>query len=185
MTPKAELIAGLVTDKYSGFKDGDEALLEAASDARLEEFRTAADNRRTAASDHAKLETDNRNTSARLKVAEARLVEAEAPLSEEDFVRRAPASVQATLQALAAEEAEVKATLVASLKDCGANTEEELKKMKIPELKTLAKYARIEVHDYRGKGLPVDRYAEDSTNYDPPNPYEAGLKALQAADTKH
>lgn len=185
MTPKAELIAGLVTDKYSGFVDGDEPLLEAASDERLERFRTATDARRAAANEHTKLETDFRNTSARLKVMEAQLKDAEAPLSEEEFVRRAPASIKATLEALAAEEAELKATLVAGLKDCGADSEEDLKKKTIPELRTLAKYARIEVRDYSGRGLPKDRFAEASEDYsEPPNPYEAGIKALQA-ETKH
>ena len=42
-TARAELIAALVTDKHSGFADGDEAILEAASDERLERFRSAAD----------------------------------------------------------------------------------------------------------------------------------------------
>ena len=70
--------------------------------------------------------------------------------------------------------------LVAQLKDLGANTDEELKKKSTQELTTLAKYARLEVPDYSGRGLPQSRQAEESKNYAPPSPYAAGLKALQS-----
>lgn len=184
-TARAELIAALVTDKFSGFKDGDEAILEAASDERLEAFRAAADAGRSAAVSHTRLETDHRNTTARLKVAEDRLKASEAEMTEEEFIARAPASIKKTLQALAAEEAEVKAALVNGLKDLGAHTDEELKKMTIPELKTLAKYAKVHVMDYSGRGLPKDRFAEsnETASYAPPDPYAEAIKARQ--DTKH
>src|SRR5574339_442779 len=95
---RAELIGMLVTDKHSGFKDGDEAFLETVSDARLEEFRTAADGNRAEAGVRTKLETDLRNISARLKVAEDRLKAAEAEMSEEDFLARAPATIKTLIE---------------------------------------------------------------------------------------
>lgn len=177
---RAELIAALVTDKFSGFKDGDEVVLEACSDTRLEEFRAASDTRKAAAAAFTRLETDNRNIGARLKVAEDRIKVGEAELSEEDFLQRAPASIKEVVEAYRAEEAATKASLVAQLKDCGANTEDELKKKSLEELKTLASYARVSVPDFSGRGMPAQRNASEKVNYAPPDPYAAGIKALQA-----
>jgi hypothetical protein len=180
---RAEIIAALVTDKYSGFRTGDEAILEAASDARLEEFRTAADAAKTAANAFAKLESDNRNTTARLKVAEERLKEAEQPMTEEDFIAKAPAKIKAVLTELAAAEGAERAAIISQLKDCGADTEDVLKKKTTEELKTLAKYARVEVPDFSGRGLPKERHASENKTYVPPSPYAEGLKALRSKGT--
>jgi hypothetical protein len=177
---RAELIAALVTDKYSGFKDGDESILETASDARLEEFRAAADAAKASVSTISKLETDNRNLGARLKVAEERLKTAEQAMSEDEFIAKAPPSIKALLDERKAEEDAVRSALVSCLKDLGANTEEELKKKSIPELQTLAKYARVEVPNFSGRGLPQDRYASSKTTYAPPDPYAEGIKAMRA-----
>lgn len=181
---RAEVIAALVTDRYSGFKDGDEAILEAASDARLEDFRAASDIARSAESGRNRLETDLRNVSARLKVSEDRIKTLEQPMTEEDFLQKAPASIKTLLEAKKAEEDALRSSLVSQLKDLGANTEEELKKKSIDELKVLASYARVEVPDFSGRGMPVERNAQDKRNYAPPNSYEAGLKALQGKSGK-
>lgn len=181
-TARAELIAALVTDKYSGFKDGDEAILEAASDARLEEFRTASEMHRTGVSAYAKLETEHRNVSARLKVAEDRIKAGEQDLSEEEFLQRAPAPFKAVLEAHKAEEAALRAAYVSQLKDLGEHTEEELKKMPTEQLQTFAKYAHVTLPDFSGRGLPVPRTAqENNDDFTPPDPYAAGLKTLQAS----
>lgn len=177
---KAETIAALVTDKYSGFKDGDEAILEAASDARLDEFRAASDERRVLASDKSKLETDLTNTKARLTVAEERIKASEQSMSEEEFTARAPESIKALIADHKAEQDAKKAALVSALKSCGADSEEELKKKSIPELQTLAKYARVQVIDYSGRGLPQQRNAEERQSYAPPDAYADGLKALRS-----
>jgi len=177
---RAELIASLVTDKHSGFKDGDEAILETASDARLEEFRSAADANKAAGNTITKLETDNRNTSARLKVAEDRLKTAESPLSEEEFALRAPAGIKALLDQRKAEEDGLRAALISQLKDLGANTEDELKAKSTSDLQTLAAYARVEVPDFSGRGLPKSRFTPNSEDYTPPDSYAEGLKALRA-----
>ena len=169
---RAELIAALVTDKHSGFKDGDEAILEAASDVRLEEFRTATEAHRAATGAVGKLETENRNVSARLKVAEDRIKASEQTLTEEEFIARAPASIKTLLDAHKAQEDATRASIVSQLKDLGAHTEDELKKKSIEELKTLAQYARVSVPDFSGRGLPQERHASSRReNYAPPNPY--------------
>jgi hypothetical protein len=176
---RAEVIAALVTDKYSGFKDGDEAILEAASDARLEEFRSAADGRKSAAAAATRLETEHRNVQARLKVAEDRMRTAEAEMSEEEFLQRAPEAIKELVQEHKAAESAERASIVAQLKDLGAHTEDELKKKTTSDLRTLAKYARVHVPDFSGRGLPRQNSDGENVNYAPPDPYAAGLKALQ------
>lgn len=183
---RAELIAALVTDKYSGFKDGDENILEAASDARLEDFRGASDARKAADTAHVRLETDHRNITARLKVAEDRLKSSEAEMTEEEFLQRAPASIKTVVEEHKAAESALKASLVSQLKDLGSRTEEDLKKLPLEELKTLASYARVEVPNYSGRGIALERNpTEGGKSYAPPDPYAAGLKAAQAQGTKH
>lgn len=177
---RAEVIAALVTDKYSGFKDGDEAILEACSDTRLEEFRSASEARKVEHNAKIKLETEQRNTSARLKIAEDRIKTAEQDLSEDEFLQRAPAPYKAIIEAAKAQESALRASLVSQLKDLGAHSEEDLKKKSVEELKTLASYARVDVPDFSGRGLPVERSTPDRNNYAPPDPYAAGLKTLQA-----
>lgn len=183
-TPKAELVAALVTDKFSGFKDGDEAILEACSDQRLEEFRAQSDQRKAAAAAATRMENDNRNLSARLKVAEDRIKSNEAELTEEEFLARAPASIKEVVETHRAAEAATKASLVTQLKDCGAHTEDELKKMPLDQLRSLASYARVNVPDFSGRGLPAQRNAQDRTNYPAPNPYDEPLKRMREA-SKH
>lgn len=179
-TARAEVIAALVTDKYSGFKDGDEAILEACSDTRLEEFRAASEARKVEVSSKVKLETEHRNVAARLKIAEDRIRTAEQDLTEDEFLQRAPAPYKAIIESAKAQESALKASLVSQLKDCGSIPEEELKKKSVEELRTLASYARVEVPDFSGRGFPAERQSTDRKTYAPPDPYAAGLKALQA-----
>lgn len=182
---RAELIAALVTDKFSGFKDGDEAILEAASDVRLEEFRSASDAHRNMTATIARMETEQRNLSARLKVAEERLAKAEQPMTDEEFIQRAPAHIRTVLEARAAEEAQLKTSLVTSLAKLGGETEDELKKKTIPELQVLARYAGVKVLDFRGRAMPVDRAAEgNKESFAPPDPYKDGLEKLRTAAAK-
>lgn len=179
---RAERIASLVTNKHSGFKDGDEPFLETASDARLEEFSTAADASKTTAGRIVQLETDNRNVAARLKVAEEKLKAGEAPMTEAEFLAKAPAAFKAVLEDAQAREDAERAAFVTVLKDCGAHTEDELKKMTIPELEKLATYAGAHVPDFSGKTMPAQRNAaseKQRQSFAPPDPYAEGLKALR------
>lgn len=177
---RAELIAELVTDRYSGFRDGDESLLETASDARLEEFRAAADNRRAGERSTNRLESDLTNTQARLKVAEERLKTAEQSPTEEEWLAKAPPFFKTLLDNHKAQEDATRASLISQLKDLGANTEEELKGMKTEQLKQLAAYARVEIPDFSGRGMPQERNAsaKDRHSYAPPNPYAKPLEQL-------
>ncbi len=181
-TTRDELIAALVTDNYSGFKDGDEPILQACADARLEEFRVASERNRTTHGTIARMEGEQRQTAARLKVAEEKIIKLEQPMTDDEFIARAPVSVKAVLEARAAEEATLKASLVSSLKDLGGETEAQLNKKSIPELQTLAQYARVKVLDFSGRGLPVERAASAHQSYAPPNPYEADIAKLRAAE---
>src|SRR5690349_7047463 len=140
---KAEQIAALVADKYSGFKTGDEAILEACSDERLGEFRAAADVRRV---DEQKARTTSDElvkANARLKVTEENLRTAQEAPSEEDWLAKAPARYKALIDADRAEEDAVKSAIVSSLKDLGQHTEEELKAKTVEQLRELAAYARV------------------------------------------
>jgi hypothetical protein len=177
---RAELIAALVTDKYSGFKEGDEPFLETATDARLEEFKAAAETHKGDAETRTKLENDHRNAAAKLKVAEEKLKVAEEKPTKEQWLEAAPPEIKALLDRQAQQETEQRDALVKQLKGLGANTEDELKSMPIPQLQTLARYAKFEQPDFSGRGIPVPRDAGEKEDFTPPDPYAAGIKALQS-----
>lgn len=182
---RAELIAALVTDRYSGFKDGDEAMLETCADSRLEEFRAASDARKAEERNKTTLESNLTKIEARLKVAEERLRTAEQGPTEEEWLAKAPAKIKALLDAQKAEEDSIRSAIVVQLKDLGNHTEAELKAMPLEQLKTLAGYARVHVPDFSGRGLPGQRNAaENNTSYAPPDPYAEHLKQLRAAGSK-
>lgn len=179
---KAELIAALVIDKHSGFKEGDVAFLENASDARLEEFKAAADANKTAAEAATKQENDLRAAQAKITVIESKLKVAEQAPTEEQWMASAPPGIKTLLENQKAQETALREGLIKELKVAGANTEEELKAMPTAQLQTLAKYAKVTVPDYSGMGTPVHRAAAEATDlkkFTPPDPYAADLKALQ------
>jgi hypothetical protein len=180
-TNRAEQIAALVVDPHSGFKTGDEGMLETCSDERLAEFRAASDNRRTDEQNAKTTSADLVKSNARLKVTEDKLRVAEESPSEEAWMEKAPERVKALIAAEKAEEDSVRAAIVSRLKDLGANTEAELNAMPTEQLRQLAEYSRTPVPDFSGKGLPKERYASSkTTNYAPPDPYAAGLEKLRA-----
>lgn len=184
---RAEVIAALCMDKFSGFKDGDEAILEACSDSRLDEFRAASEQRKTVVASLGRLETEHRNVQARLTVAETRIKELEAPLSEEEFMNRAPASIKGVIDGFRAMEAHERGSYVSQLKDRGVMTEEELSKKSLEELRTLGAFARVDAPDFSGRGLPVERSASSKNapvSYAPPSPYKAGIEKMRAAAGK-
>jgi hypothetical protein len=101
-------------------------------------------------------------------------------MTEEDFIQKAPENIKSVLTELAAAEGAERAAIISQLKDLGADTEDALKKKTIDELKTLAKYARVEVPDFSGRGLPKERHASENKTYAPPSPYAEGLKTLRS-----
>jgi len=181
---RAEMIAALTTDKFSGFNEQDVALLETASEARLDEFRAASEGRKTEAAAFVRLENDHRNVQARLKVSEERLRTAEEAPTEDVWLAKAPPAIKALLDAHKAEEDMYRGSIIVQLKDLGANTEDELKAKTTKELEVLAKYAHVTVPDFSGRALPVQRNAAaQNSDYAAPNPYEAGIKAAQVSKT--
>jgi hypothetical protein len=69
------------------------------------------------------------------------------------------------------------AELVASLKACGALTEDQLKAKSLEELETLAMFAQVAPKpDFSGRGMP--RAAEEADVFsNPPDPYALALEA--------
>lgn len=184
-TNRAEQIAALVVDPHSGFKNGDEGMLETCSDERLAEFRTASDGRRTEEQKAKTTETELTKSNARLKVTEDKLRVAEQAPSEEAWMEKAPERVKALIAAEKAEEDSVRAAIVSRLKDLGANTEAELNAMPTEQLRQLAEYSRTPIPDFSGKGLPKERYASNKTaNYAPPDPYAADLEKMRSGSKR-
>lgn len=183
---RAEQIAALVADRYSGFKEGDEAMLETCSDGRLEEFRAASDARKVDEQKARTTETELTKANARLKVSDEKLRAAEQMPSEEEWLAKAPPKYKALIDADRAEEDTIKASIISKLKDLGANTEAELKEMSVDQLRQLAAYARVTIPDFSGRGVPKDRYAtsKNTNSYAPPDPYAPGLEQMRNASKR-
>lgn len=177
---RAEIIQSLVTDKHSGFNEGDTAMLESASDARLEEFRGAADARKTEAAAFARLETEHRNATARIKVQDERLRAAEAGMTDEEWMAKAPAHLKAVLERDKVVEDTYRGAIVSKLKDLGQHTEDELKAMSTADLEKFAKYANVTVPDFSAARQAPRALMQGGTtgNYAPPSSY--GLKKQAA-----
>jgi hypothetical protein len=177
---KAELIAGLVTDKHSGWKEGDEAFLETAADARLEEFKAAAAVNKTEAEAKVKSENALRAAEAKLTVIEGKLKAAEQAPTEDEWLAKAPGGIKTLLDRQKAQDTEEREGLIKQLKGLGANTEDELKAMGTPQLKTLAQYAKVKTIDFSARGVPrIVAAGAEEEKFTPPDPYADGIKALQ------
>ena len=195
---RAEIIAALVTDKHSGFKEGDEPFLETAADDRLTEFKAAAENRKTQAEAHEKLENEKISTDAKNKVLEDRLKTAEQKPTKEQWLEQAPDEIRDLLDRQRAADDQKKDELVTALKTAQSEyTEDELKAMSIPDLERMQKLVGKPAPNYAGRAIPQqrDRVAPkpkqtpqqqraaattEEENFTPPDPYEAGLKTLRA-----
>lgn len=177
---RAAAIKELIANPHGGFTAADEKMLETASDTRIEAFKAAADKAKVDAEAKAQVDAD-------LKAAQEKAEKTEADLKAAQAAQ-IPAEELIELRALAsakkAEDAVTKTTLVAKLKDAGAFTEEELNAKGIPELRKLVTLAGIDAGDvpsFEGRSVPRAAGAEDVFS-NPPDPYEAGLKAMRAAE---
>lgn len=158
---KAEIIRMLVADKHSGFTAGDEKMLEAASDERLESFRVAAEARATREKE--------------LKAA------AEKKFTTEEFMEVAPPELKSLITRQQERETATKAALVSQLKAAQSEySETELSVMPLDQLTRLASVAKVDVPvvDYGGRGVPRALQSEKE-DFTPPNPYDAPLKTLR------
>lgn len=159
---RAEIVRALMTNKYSGFTNGDERMLEAASDERLEAFRVASEARA--------------NEDQALRAAAAK------QLTVEEFMAAAPPELKSLISRQQQQETTLKAALVTELRAAQSEySEAELSVMPVADLTRMARLAKVDTAkiDFSGKGLPR-ALASDTESYTPPNPYEKGLKALQA-----
>lgn len=109
--------------------------------------------------------------------------EPEAPkaLSEAEFLASHP-ELNAIVTRQRAADTLIKTELVTKLKAANAFTEEELNAKPVEELQKLATLAHVEapVADYSGRGVVVAaQVADEMKAFEAPDPYAAGLKAMQ------
>jgi hypothetical protein len=155
-----EAVKTLIGCKHSGFTAEDQAMLETASDARLESFLVAAEARKN----------------------EVEKAKEPKTLSADEFMAQAPQELKTLLARQKRQETERKAELVTALKAAQEEyAESELSAMSLDDLERMARMARIaEKPSYAGRGLP--RAAQETDVYaNPPDPYAEGIKALRAA----
>lgn len=172
---KAELIKTLVEHKHSGFTPGDEAILEAAPEDRLNAFHVAAVAR----------EKEVTAAAEKTVVVEVKAAEEAKPLNEEDFMRLAPPALKALIDRTLAADTAKKADLVAALKTAQSEwTESELAAMSLDGLERFARALKVhdeaEKPDFSGRGIPrAAAKSENDTFLNPPDPYAAPLEAMR------
>lgn len=155
-----EAIANLTTCRFSGFTTDDKAMLEAASDARLEAFLVTAGARKQ----------------------EAEKAKEPKALTSEEFMAAAPAEIKVLIERQKRQETELRTALVTALKAAQDEYgEAELAKMGIDELERLARIAKVQpdVRNFEGRGLPraLTTGRENDVYANPPDAYAEALKA--------
>lgn len=161
---RAGKIAVIVANRHSGFVAGDETMLEAASDERLEALEVQA--------------VARENESKNVKAA------ASTPKTAEEWLKEAPSEIVDIVETTRKHQTEERAALVTALKTAqDVYTESELSTMKLDELYKLSKVAKLNVQvDYSGRGFPraaADRAKDPRLN--PPDGYAIALEARRAA----
>lgn len=169
---KAERIAALLKNEHNPAKDV--KALEGMSDDVLAIIEVQAANNAKYAMD-LKLATDaEAKAKADLKAASEHVP------TEEEYLKRAPASIQTLVAEKKAADAAEKTALVTQLTAASkVLTKEQLEAKPLDDLRTLAAFAKVDV-DYSGRGVAVPRSAADAVDYTPPDPWAESLKALQA-----
>ena len=164
---KAEVVKTLTECKHSGFTADDQAMLEAASDVRLEAFLVAAEAREK-----------------EVKALEEARREPKA-LTEDEFMRVAPAEIKSLVERTRRADTELKAELVTALKAAqGEYTESELAAMPVNDLQRLARMAKLEeaTPSFEGRGIPRMAGGKETDVFaNPPDPYAPGLEKMRAA----
>lgn len=198
---RAATITALTGCTCSGFTADDVKMLETVSDERLTAFTVTTEARK--AGEKAKADADAAITAAAAKATEtaAQLVaaekaktaaetklkaaEAKGELNEEQFMAVAPASLKTLIERSQKADADQKAELVATLKAAQSEfTEAELQAEPIERLQRMAKAFKLDEPkpDYSGRPLPRAA-AKGVDEFAPPDPYAAGVKALQARNS--
>ena len=88
--------------------------------------------------------------------------------------------VKALIESAQTAEAAEKTSIVTQLSERGVHTKDELEKMPLEGLRTLAAYGNVTVPDFSGRALPRDpnsRQLKNNASYAAPDPYKAALEA--------
>ncbi len=166
---KTERIAALLKNEHNPIKD----LTEKTSDDVLTVLEAQAKTNETHASELKAAQAKQAETDTALKAAQA----AQIPAEELTQLRSLAAQK-------AAQDAVEKTALVTKLVAASkALTKEQLEAKSLDELKTLAAFAKVDAPDFSARGVPVPRNANQADEYAPPDPYAAGIKALQEKAT--
>lgn len=155
---KTERVKALIAHPRSPFKEADQAYLEGLTEERLAEHEQHAQEAETAATQATEQVAQAQQAEAAAKAeAKAAQTAASAALSEEDWMKRAPASVRKVVQAAQAQEQARHTELVAGLKAAQSTyTEDELKAMSNEALEKLAALVASTVPeaDFSGRAFP-------------------------------
>ncbi|MFI5222659.1 MAG: DUF2213 domain-containing protein [Nitrospirales bacterium] len=184
---KVDAIKALTACPCSGFTAADAKELEAFSEERLTTMAEAATARK-AAEDKAAADLKAAQDGATKAAADVAALKAAAEKqpTEEEYLAKAPVSIRTLVENQKRLDAAEKTAIVTQLKAASkVLTEEQLNAKSLEELRVLASFAKVEIPapaDYSGRPMP--RTAAASTDdYTPPDPYEAGIKALQGSKT--
>lgn len=181
------IVDQILANKDLPFTEDDRLWLEAANEARLVAFAgfTPGEKKTPAAGDGAAAGGAAASTAAQAPAytgAQGKAAQAEKkPQTEEEFLAAAPQSLRDLVAGAKAREHARRDELVTVLKTAQTEyAEAELKAMPAKDLERIARVCKAAVKpvDFSGQGLP--RTAE-TPSYAPPDPYLAGIKAMQAA----
>lgn len=170
---REDRIAALLKHEHNPLKD--QKALEANTDEGLRLLEVHCENA-------AKLKTAADALQEEKDVAEAKLkTAAEHVPTDEEWLAKAPPAFRAMHAEKQAADVKEKTSLVTRLFTASKMlTKEQLEAKSLESLRELAAFAKIEAPvDFSIKGVPVLRSAGNVEDYAPPNPYEAGVKALQ------
>ena len=190
---KKERIKALIDSPYTLFENGDEAMLETASDARLDVFEKDASALKAAAeqqvTERAAAEKAAADQAAAEATKKAELAAAAAkPKTEDEWLKEAPESVRKVVARAAAAEAQRKSELVAKLKTAQAEyTEDELNAVDIDQLERFARMFKVNevaTPDYSGRGGPRAAAADAETIPAPPD-MNARIRELSGKERAH
>lgn len=158
---KQELITSLTECPCSGFTKDDVKALEGFTEARLTALADSASANKKA--------LDDANTQIKAL--------GEKKITREEILAADP-EIKALIEKTEADTAARKAAVVTTLKACQTVfSEDDLNAMDIAPLEKIAALAAADKIDQSGRSFPAVKKVD--TTYAAPNPYEAGLKALQ------
>lgn len=173
------------------FSDAGLTALQAHCDEQSTQFAALEERAETAEEALTALQEKVPTMDTQIKSLEGQLRTAKKPLSEEDWMKQAPESIRGLVERQKKLDDEKKEDLVETLKAAQEEySEAELKAMSVVELERTARILKLnqpQQADYTG-ARPVPRQRDlagkDDVHLNPPDPWEAGIKGLQARQGK-